>query len=258
MKNNKLISEDLKRFNSIMGYSVTGKRTLNEAPEDEKTEEGGDEFDFAKDIPAADEGGEQGGDEFDFGDEGSPEDEGGEGGDFDFGEEGSPEDEGMGGEEPVDEFGTADEFSAADDIEMGEDDEVEEIDVTDIVTKSDEAKASADLAVQSSQETTTYVKDLMDKFANLEAQLGKMDTIMSKVSKIEASNKTPEEKLQMRSLDSFPYSMKLTDYWEDKVADPTNNYEITDNDEERFEVTKEDLEDYNEIDVKNSFNPNID
>ena len=231
MKENKQqLSEDLKRFNSIMGYSIEGKRKLNEAP--------GDEDDFAEETPAADEGGEEGGDDFDFGEEGSPE----EGGDTEGGE---------------DEFGTAGEFSAADDIEGGEDEEVEEIDVTAIVSKSDEAKTSADLAVQSSQETNTYVKDLMDKFANLEAQLGKMDTIMSKVSKIEDTNQTPNEKLEMRSLDSFPYSMKLTDYWSDKVSDPTNNYDATENDEEVFELTKDDLEDYNELDIKNSFNPGI-
>ena len=231
-----------------MGYSIEGKRKLNEAP--------GDEDDFAEETPAADEGGEEGGDDFDFGGEEGDTEGGDDNADFDFGGEGSPEEGGdtEGGE---DEFGTAGEFSAADDIEGGEDEEVEEIDVTAIVSKSDEAKTSADLAVQSSQETNTYVKDLMDKFANLEAQLGKMDTIMSKVSKIEDTNQTPNEKLEMRSLDSFPYSMKLTDYWSDKVSDPTNNYDATENDEEVFELTKDDLEDYNELDIKNSFNPGI-
>jgi hypothetical protein len=249
MKNNKQqISEDLKRFNSIMGYSVEGKKTLNEAPEDE----GGDEFDFAKETPAAEEGGGDDGGDFDFGGEEGDE----ENADFDFGDEGSPE-EGAEPEGEEDEFGTAGEFSAADDIEMDGGEDVEEIDVTAIVTKSDEAKTSADLAVQSSQETNTYVKDLMDKFSNLEAQLGKMDTIMAKVSKIEDTNKTPNEKLEMRSLDSFPYSMKLTDYWEDKVSDPTSNYEATENDEETFEITKDDLTDYDELDIKNSFNPGV-
>jgi hypothetical protein len=237
MANKEQLSEDLKRFNSIIGYSVEGKRKLNEAPEDE---EGGDEFDFAEETPAADEGGEEETTE--------------EGGDFDFGEEGSPEDE-EGGEEMEDEFGTAGEFSAADDIESEE--EVEEIDVTDIVSKSDEAKQTAELAAQTSQETNTYVKDLTDKISNLEAQLTKMDSIMSKVSKIESDIKTPEEKLELRSLDSYPFNMKLTDYWSDKVNDPTNNYEVTNNDEQVFQVTQEDLEDYNEIDIKNSFNPGI-
>jgi len=253
MKDNKQqLFEDLKRFNSIIGYSVEGKRTLTEAPE--KEEKGNDEFDFAKETPAADKGGDspEGGKEntdFDFGKEGSPEGDK-ENTDFDFGKEGSPEGDNE------DEFGTADEFSAVDDIETDED--VEEIDVTAIVNKSDEAKETAELAAQSSQETNTYVKDLIDKFDNLEVQLGKMDTIMSKVSKIEDTNKTPNEKLEMRSLDSFPYNMKLTDYWSDKVNDQTNNYEVTDNDEETFEITKDDIEDYNELEIKNSFNPGID
>jgi hypothetical protein len=70
-----LLSEDLKRFNSIIGYSVEGKRKLNEAPEDEQ---GGGEFDFGGEGEDTQnpEGENQGGnDEFDFGDEGSPEDE---------------------------------------------------------------------------------------------------------------------------------------------------------------------------------------
>lgn len=243
MKSNKQqLSEDLKRFNSIMGYSVEGKTRINEAPGDEE----GD-FDFAEDVPAADEQGGEGQDE-------QPTEDGNS--DFDFGDEGSPEDEQPtedGGQE--DEFGTADEFSAADDIET--DEEVEEIDVTDIVAKSDAARETAERAAQSSEETYSYVKDLMDKFSNLEAQLSKMDTIMDKVSKIENTNKTPEEKLELRSLDSYPFNMKLTDYWSDKLSQEGNNYEVTDNDEQRFEIKPDDLKDYNQLDIKKSFNPEI-
>ena len=232
------LSEDVKRFNSIMGYSIEGKGMINEAPGDE--EEGEGDFDFAEDIPAAD---EEGGEES-------------EGGDFDFGDEGSPEDDEIPeeGGEMEDEFGTAGEFSAADDIEM-EGDDVEEIDVTAIVNKSDEAKQTAELAAQTSQETNSYVKDLTDKISNLETQLSKMDSIMDKVSKIESDVKTPEEKLELRSLDSYPFNMKLTDYWSDKVNDPNNNYEVTNNDDEVFKLTQDDVEDYNEIDIKSSFNP---
>ena len=158
------------------------------------------------------------------------------------------------GGEMEDEFGTAGEFSAADDIEM-EGDDVEEIDVTAIVNKSDEAKQTAELAAQTSQETNSYVKDLTDKISNLETQLSKMDSIMDKVSKIESDVKTPEEKLELRSLDSYPFNMKLTDYWSDKVNDPNNNYEVTNNDDEVFKLTQDDVEDYNEIDIKSSFNP---
>ena len=95
----------------------------------------------------------------------------------------------------------------------------------------------------------------MDKFSNLEAQLGKMDAIMDKVSKIDTEIKTPEEKLELRSLDSYPFNLKLTDYWSDKLGEKDNNYQVTDNDEERFEIKSDDLTDYNELDIKNSFNP---
>lgn len=242
MANKQQISEDLKRFKSIIGYDVTGKKKLNEAPEDE--------FDFGGEEGGDETADKETGDEFDFGaDEGGDKAADTEGGDFDFGDEGSPEDE-AGAE---DEFGTADEFSAADDIEMAEDD-VEEIDVTDIVNKSEDAKKSAEEATQLSQQTNSFVKDLMDKFSNLEAQLTKMDTIMSKVSKIESDIKTPEEKLELRSLDSYPFNMKLTDYWSDKMGEPDNNYSVG-GENEVYEITKDDLKDYNEIDIKNSFNP---
>ena len=136
------INEDLKRFNSLLGYNPQKGNQLSEAkvrrtapgylteeePEGEEPEEGGEE-------------------EFDFGGETEGEgEEPEEGGDFDFGDEGSPEDEGE-AETEEDEFGTADEFSAVYDLETTEEDEVEEIDVTSIVNKSDEAREMAQQAV---------------------------------------------------------------------------------------------------------------
>ena len=97
----------------------------------------------------------------------------------------------------------------------------------------------------------------MDKFSNLEAQLSKMDSIMDKVSKIDNQIKTPEEKLELRSLDSYPFNMKLTDYWSDKLSQSDNNYQVTDNDEERFEIKSDDLTNYNDLDIKKSFNPEM-
>jgi len=46
-----------------------------------------------------------------------------------------------------------------------------------------------------------------------------MDSIASKIDTLEKEivkrNPTPVEKLEMRSMDSFPYNIKLTDYWKD-------------------------------------------
>ena len=44
-----------------------------------------------------------------------------------------------------------------------------------------------------------------------------MDTILNKINDLEQKvekyrQKSPEEKLQLRSLDSYPYNQKLTDF----------------------------------------------
>lgn len=261
MADKKEINETLKRFNKIMGYdsskgliSERKSRTIYQdyADEDES------EFDFGDEDKEGDEGNA----DFDFGDEGSP--EGGE--DSDTGED-FGDDTGFGGdfgddEEEVDEFGTAGEFSAADDIEDADSD-IEEIDVTAIVAKSDEAKEAAQQAVSSSQENSQYLKAMTDKLENLSNQLGKMDTIVNRISKIENSIKTPEEKLELRSLDSYPFNLKLTDYWQEKAAQD-DNYKITTGEEtvdgktKEYTITKDEVEDYNETEIENSFNPEAD
>ena len=262
------LNEDLEKFKNLLGYDpakgneLTEAKVRKEAPgyrddmlTEDPEEEGGEE-------PAAEEGGEEENTDFDFGDEGSPE-EGGEaeaeGGEFDFGGEEPAAEEG--GEEVEDEFGTAGEFTAADDLEGAEDEEVEEIDVTAIVKGSDEAKEMAQQAVSVGQENSSYLQSLTDKLSNLEAQLTKMDTIASKIGKLEQDIKTPEEKLELRSLDSYPFNMKLSDYWEEKAA-TDKNYRIStgenveDGEKTEYVITPEEIDSsYSEEEVKSSFNP---
>lgn len=253
---NKSLNEDLERFKSLLGYSPEKgnqltervgpnrdeyRKPLNEEDPEEEEEVTGEE-------PAAEEGGEEENTDFDFGDEGSPE----EGGEEPAAEEG--------GEEVEDEFGTAGEFTAADDLEGAEDEEVEEIDVTAIVKGSDEAKELAQQAVTVGQENSSYLQSLTDKLSNLEAQLSKMDTIASKIGKLEQDIKTPEEKLELRSLDSYPFNQKLSDYWEEKAKTDdryriSTGKDIEDGEETEYVIKPEDIEDFNEADVESSFNP---
>ena len=250
------INEDLEKFKRLLGYdpslgNINEAKVRKTAPgyltEQDPEEEAG-----AEEEPEAEEetGTEEGGD-FDFGDEGSPEDT----------EEAEGE-EGAEGEEE-DEFGTAGEFSAADDLEdaEAEDEEVEEIDVTAIVKGSDEAKEMAQQAVTVGQENSSYLKSLTDKLTNLEAQLTKMDTIASKIGKLEQDIKTPEEKLELRSLDSYPFNQKLSDYWEEKAA-TDKNYRISSGEDiengkkTEYILTPREVEDsYSEEEIKSSFVP---
>jgi Skp family chaperone for outer membrane proteins len=253
---NKELNEDLNRFKTLLGYDPAKGNEINERLKPNR-----EAYYLTEEEPEEDT--EEGGD-FDFGDEGNPEEEGGfggeesKGGDFDFGDEGSPEEEGE--EEIEDEFGTASEFSAADELEV-EDEDVEEIDVTAIVNSSDEAKEMAQQAVTVGQENSSYLQSLTDKLSNLEAQLSKMDTIASKIGKLEQDIKTPEERLELRSLDSYPFNQKLSDYWEEK-AKTDDRYRIStgenfeDGQQKEYVLNPKDVEDdYNEEEIKNSFNP---
>lgn len=134
--------------------------------------------------------------------------------------------------------------------EMGEEEPNEEeveVDVTDIVNKTEEAKEEASQA-------SSKIDDLLSKFGELEEKLGSMDAIISKMDELEKEviqrNPTPVEKLNMRSMDSFPYSIKLTDFWAEKEG-----YKIDDEEKENeYTLTQGEVEsDYSETDIKNSF-----
>lgn len=235
------LNEELNRFNNLFKYNpskgISEAKIRRPAPgylNEEEPEDEEEEFDFEDEEGAE---GEEENTDFDFGDEGSPE------------------------EEVEDEFGTADEFSAAGDLEDAtSDDEVEEIDVTDIVKGADEAKEMSKQAVTIGQENSSYLKSLTDKLSNLESQLSKMDTISTKISKLEQDVKTPEEKLELRSLDSYPFNQKLSDYWEEKAA-TDDRYKIStgknneDGHEREYVLSKDDVEDYSNDDIKKSFVP---
>lgn len=119
-----------------------------------------------------------------------------------------------------------------------------EIDVTDIVDKTEETKSSV-------EGMSGKMDELLSKLSELENQVSSMDNVINKIEdlekEIEKRNPTPVERLEMRSMDSFPYSIKLTDFWKDKEG-----YEATDSEEE-FVLKQSDVENYNEKDIRKSF-----
>jgi len=248
MSRKKNLNEDLKRFNLLMEYDFyigeeeevtpTDDILTEEPPEGEAPEE---ELDPAMDdeMPADDMGGE------------------------DMGEPDMGEDPFDGEELPEDPDAELEPDAEMGGEDMGEplpppepmEDEVE-LDVTELVQGTEAAKQSADQANQ-------QIGALMAKFEDLTNGLGKMDAIAAKISdmghEIEKRNPTPDEQLELRSLDSFPYSLKLTDYWDEKEG----NYDAMGKDDDgankEFTLTQDEVdEDYNHIHVKDSFSENGD
>lgn len=146
-----------------------------------------------------------------------------------------------GAEEPAD--------TGAEDMTQPEGEDEVEVDVTQIVKGSEEAKKSADLSLVKTSE-------LLDKFNDLEQKVASMDTITSKIDALEKElvkrNPTPVEKLEMRSMHSFPYNIKLNDYWKD-----VEGYDVDDTkskEPKEFVLTKDDVDsEYLDTSIKKSF-----
>ena len=136
------------------------------------------------------------------------------------------------------------------------DEETEEIDITDLVNSQKDMKDKQD----------EIMDTLFTRLDDLQTKLENMDQIMNKINSLEIKfdkyrDKTPEEKLELRSLDSYPYNQKLTDFFDDKKVDMEkagkNEYILTSDEVENFspnEVKKtfskyEEEEDENEFDL---------
>jgi hypothetical protein len=79
-----------------------------------------------------------------------------------------------------------------------------------------------------------------------------MDTILDKINSLESKvekyrQKTPEEKLQLRSLDSYPYNQKLSEFFTDKQD------ELEKTGKHEYVLTDDEVENYSENDIKQSF-----
>lgn len=145
--------------------------------------------------------------------------------------------------EPIDIATDADVEEVDVDAEEGEEGGEEELDITDLV---DTQKSMADKQEE-------YFDNLFNQLSNLEAKLNDMDQLVDKInsleSKIEQSRpKTPEEKLELRSLDSGPFKQKLSDFFVDKQE------ELRQTGKNEYVLTSDEVEDYSPEEIKTSFN----
>jgi hypothetical protein len=118
----------------------------------------------------------------------------------------------------------------------------EELDITDLVT--------AQKDIQSKQDD--YFDNLFGQLGKLESRLGEMDAIMNKLNALENKiekyrEKTPQEKLELRSYDSYPFNQKLSQFFDDK----TDEMEKTGKNE--YVLTSDDVTDINVNDIQDSF-----
>ena len=128
------------------------------------------------------------------------------------------------------------------DSESTEESGTEELDITDLVT------AQKDMSTKQEE----YMDSMMDRLNDLTTKLSDMDKILTKINDLEDKvekyrQKSPEEKLQLRSLDSYPYNQKLTDFFMDKGP------EMEKTGKNEYVLTSDEVENFTDSDIKGSF-----
>lgn len=131
--------------------------------------------------------------------------------------------------------------------EGGDESGTDELDVTELVNSQKDISKKQD----------DYFEELFAHIERLESKLGEMDNLVNKINSLEASversrPKTPQEKLELRSLDSGPYNQKLTDFFVDKEQDMQKSGK------NEYILNSDDVENFSPSDIKTSFTPGPD
>jgi hypothetical protein len=123
----------------------------------------------------------------------------------------------------------------------------EELDVTELVTSQKDMKEKQD----------SYFEQLFQQLSQLESKLGEMDKLVNQINSLEQAvekyrPKTPQEKLELRSLDSGPFNQKLTDFFDDKQQD------IQRSGKNEYVLTSDEAENFNDSEIKGTFDVDMD
>ena len=128
--------------------------------------------------------------------------------------------------------------------EGGDESGSEELDITELVDSQKN--------IETKQEE--YFNNLFGQLNDLQSRLGEMDQIMNKLNSLEAKiekyrEKTPQEKLELRTYDSYPFNQKLSQFFDDKSE------EMEKTGKNDYVLTADEVKDINVNDIKNSFQP---
>ena len=155
---------------------------------------------------------------------------------------------------PMDVPPAPDAAAPLDTTETPEMDATEEVDITDLVNMVKSVKKDIEDSKNEDNGATAKMDDIFTKLNDLEVKLGDMDQVMAKIDQLGASveankPKTEVEKLEMRSLDSYPFNEKPQEFFAHKQG------EMRASGKNEYVLTKDDVQNYPAQEIKTSFNP---
>lgn len=134
-------------------------------------------------------------------------------------------------------------------------DSTEEIDITDLVNMTKSLKNDVEKTNMTNSDNMSKMDGVFTKLNDLESKLGEMNNIISKIDQLGAKIETmkpitPEERLEMRSLDSYPFSQTPQQFFDVKQN------EMRASGKNEYILTKQDVDNYSKNQIAQSFNPN--
>lgn len=248
----KNLYEAHKQFMRLCEWSYV-PTTLEEEGDEEMPQDGGAEGGAPMDGGMSQDGGApMGGDPMGDAEGGMPQDGGAEGG-APMGED--P----MGGAEggaPMDGGMPPMEDPMGGDAPMGEDETV--IDVDDITNAQEKMNDKVNVVGQDLGKVDSKIEALLQTLSKMETMINNNNEEIAKFkAEFEKRNPTQTEKLNLRSLDSYPFNVNPKDYWAQKGADPNSNYSGFSNNGEpttqEYVITNNDVDDFSEREIADSF-----
>ena len=176
---------------------------------------------------------------------------------------GAPGGDNMGMESPDGGMGEDPGMGGAPDDMMGGPEGMEGEEEDDVIDVDDLTKAQ-----QKTSDTVNKVgrnlEDVDDKIVKMAHMINSLERMIDSQNKeimdlrkeFVKRNPTQTEKLNLRSLDSYPFNVQPTDYWSNINKEGGNYEAYSDNNEpttQEYEITNDDVDDYNEADIANSF-----
>lgn len=150
----------------------------------------------------------------------------------------------------LDDIGAED--APIEDVPQEDMDTTEEIDITDLVNMTKSLKRDFENSQVGNDNVLNKMNDVFGKLDSLAVNLQKMDSVLMKIEELgqkveNMKPETPQEKLEMRSLDSYPFNQKPNEFFNQKQA------EMRATGKNEYVLTKNDINDYTPNNIKNSF-----
>jgi len=138
-------------------------------------------------------------------------------------------------------------------VDGGIEPDVEEVDITDLVNMTKNIKNDLDTSKTDNDQVMGKMGDLFSKLDDLESKLSQMDNVITKIDGLESKvedmkEPTAVERLEMRSLDSYPFSQNPAEFFSQKQLD------MKASGKNEYVITKQDVSDYNPGEMRDSFN----